>query len=104
MYPYTALFRSGQGIETGNAPGTGRACMPDPKSAAGAGDAMIDMEQRLQQAEQVIREAGRLASGFYDNRGELTIKLKGVQDFVSQADAETEDLIDRKSTRLNSSH
>ncbi|MFC3676381.1 inositol monophosphatase family protein [Ferrovibrio xuzhouensis] len=54
---------------------------------------MIDMEQRLQQAEQVIREAGKLARGFYDNRGDLTIKLKGVQDFVSQADAETEDLI-----------
>src|SRR3546814_6233679 len=97
-------YRRGHGRATGNAPATGLASMPDPKSSAGAGDAMIDMEQRLQQAEQVIREAGRLARGFYDNRGELTIKLKGVQDFVSQADAETEDLIDRKSTRLNSSH
>jgi myo-inositol-1(or 4)-monophosphatase len=54
---------------------------------------MIDMEQRLQHAEQVIREAGKLARGFYDNRGDLVVKLKGVQDFVSQADAETEDLI-----------
>ncbi|HEX6957201.1 MAG TPA: inositol monophosphatase family protein [Ferrovibrio sp.] len=54
---------------------------------------MIDVEQRLQHAEQVIREAGKLARGFYDNRGELVVKLKGVQDFVSQADAETEDLI-----------
>ncbi|WP_341705275.1 inositol monophosphatase family protein [Ferrovibrio sp.] len=54
---------------------------------------MISIEQRLHHAEQVIREAGKLARGFYDNRGDLTVKLKGVQDFVSQADAETEDLI-----------
>lgn len=53
----------------------------------------IDVEQRLHHAEQVIREAGKLARGFFDNRGDLVIKLKGVQDFVSQADAETEDLI-----------
>lgn len=54
---------------------------------------MMDMEQRLHHAEQVIREAGKLACGFFDNRDDLLIKLKGVQDFVSQADAETEDLI-----------
>lgn len=54
---------------------------------------MIDIEHRLHHAEQVIREAGRLARGFYDNRSDLVVKLKGVQDFVSQADAETEDLI-----------
>lgn len=54
---------------------------------------MIDIEHRLHHAEQVIREAGKLARGFFDNRGDLLIKLKGVQDFVSQADGETEDLI-----------
>jgi myo-inositol-1(or 4)-monophosphatase len=54
---------------------------------------MIDIDQRLQHAIQVIREAGKLARGFFDNRNELVVKLKGVQDFVSQADAETEDLI-----------
>lgn len=54
---------------------------------------MMDVEQRLHQAELVIREAGRLARGFFDNRSELVVKLKDVQDFVSQADAETEDLI-----------
>ncbi|MCW0233471.1 MAG: inositol monophosphatase [Ferrovibrio sp.] len=54
---------------------------------------MIDIDQRLQHATQVIREAGRLARGFFDNRSELVVQLKGVQDFVSQADAETEDLI-----------
>ena len=54
---------------------------------------MMDVEQRLHQAEQVIREAGKLARGFFDNRSDLVVKLKGVQDFVSQADAETEDLI-----------
>jgi myo-inositol-1(or 4)-monophosphatase len=53
----------------------------------------IDIDQRLQHAIQVIREAGKLARGFYDNRKDLVVKLKGVQDFVSQADAETEDLI-----------
>lgn len=54
---------------------------------------MIDLEHRLTHAAQVIREGGKLARGFYDNRGELVVKLKGVQDFVSQADSETEDLI-----------
>ncbi len=54
---------------------------------------MIDLEHRLTHAAQVIREGGRLARGFYDNRSELVVKLKGVQDFVSQADSETEDLI-----------
>ena len=54
---------------------------------------MMDVEQRLHQAELVIREAGKLARGFFDNRNDLVVKLKGVQDFVSQADAETEDLI-----------
>jgi myo-inositol-1(or 4)-monophosphatase len=53
----------------------------------------IDIDRRLQHASQVIREAGKLARGFFDNRGDLVVKLKGVQDFVSQADAETEDLI-----------
>ncbi len=53
----------------------------------------FDIEKRLQHASQVIREAGKLARGFFDNRSELVVKLKGVQDFVSQADAETEDLI-----------
>lgn len=53
----------------------------------------IDIDKRLQHATQVIREAGKLARGFFDNRSELVVKLKGVQDFVSQADAETEDLI-----------
>jgi myo-inositol-1(or 4)-monophosphatase len=53
----------------------------------------FDIDKRLQHASQVIREAGKLARGFFDNRSELVIKLKGVQDFVSQADAETEDLI-----------
>lgn len=54
---------------------------------------MIDIEHRLQHASQVIREAGKLARSFFDNRSDLVVKLKGVQDFVSQADSETEDLI-----------
>lgn len=54
---------------------------------------MPDIDQRLTHALQVIREGGRLARSFYDNRADLVVKLKGVQDFVSQADAETEDLI-----------
>jgi myo-inositol-1(or 4)-monophosphatase len=53
----------------------------------------FDIDKRFQHASQVIREAGKLARGFFDNRSELVVKLKGVQDFVSQADAETEDLI-----------
>lgn len=52
-----------------------------------------DLEQRLRVAEQVIREAGTLASAHYSGRAALTISRKGAQDLVSEADRACEDLI-----------
>lgn len=41
----------------------------------------------------LIREAGDLAHGYFKKRGTLTIKSKGLQDVVSEADLNTELLI-----------
>ncbi|MEO9337662.1 inositol monophosphatase [Mesorhizobium sp. SB112] len=41
----------------------------------------------------LIREAGDLAHGYFRDRGALTIKSKGLQDVVSEADLNTELLI-----------
>jgi myo-inositol-1(or 4)-monophosphatase len=51
------------------------------------------IERRLKLAEEITREAGRLARAFFDNRSTLHVEQKGVQDFVSRADKETEALI-----------
>lgn len=42
---------------------------------------------------ELIREAGALALGYFNNRETLKVESKGVQDLVSQADVETEKLI-----------
>lgn len=44
-------------------------------------------------AKTVTAEAGRLADDYFRRLGTLTIKSKGVQDLVSEADVETEKLI-----------
>ena len=41
----------------------------------------------------LIKDAGALAHGYFKRRGELTIKSKGMQDMVSEADINTELLI-----------
>ncbi|HET7717040.1 MAG TPA: inositol monophosphatase family protein [Bauldia sp.] len=44
----------------------------------------------------VTREAGALALDYYRRRGSLPVERKGLQDFVSEADKKTEELIVRK--------
>ena len=51
------------------------------------------IDARYQFALQLIRDAGDLAHGFFKARGDLTVKTKGLQDLVSEADTETEVLI-----------
>jgi myo-inositol-1(or 4)-monophosphatase len=41
----------------------------------------------------IIREAGELALGYFNNRAALSVTSKGLQDVVSEADVETEKLI-----------
>lgn len=53
----------------------------------------IDLERRLQAAAAITRDAGKLALDFFDRRDQLEVELKGMQDLVSQADRQTEDVI-----------
>ena len=48
---------------------------------------------RFTLAQTVIRDAGALASGYFHNLSSLTVKSKGPQDVVSEADLNTELLI-----------
>ena len=52
-----------------------------------------DLEQRALVAEKVVREAGRLARKYYFARGGLEVEKKGLQDLVSNADRECEELV-----------
>ena len=45
---------------------------------------------------ELIQEAGELAHGYFRRRDTLTVKSKGLQDVVSEADLETELLIKRR--------
>jgi myo-inositol-1(or 4)-monophosphatase len=51
------------------------------------------MSDRFAAGLSIIRQAGEVARGFFNNRDTLKIESKGVQDLVSQADVETEKLI-----------
>ena len=51
------------------------------------------LEPRLAAAERAAREAGRLLLSHYGQRGQLAIEQKGLNDFVSNADREAEDII-----------
>ncbi len=51
------------------------------------------LEARFDAAVAVAREAGALARRHYENRDDLIREVKGVQDLVSVADREVEDLI-----------
>lgn len=51
------------------------------------------IDTRYAFALELIRAAGDLAHGFFKKRSALTIKTKGLQDLVSEADTETEVLI-----------
>ena len=55
----------------------------------------IDAGERRAFAEEVARDAGRLALSYFRRDG-LTVKSKGVLDWVTDADVETEELIGRQ--------
>jgi myo-inositol-1(or 4)-monophosphatase len=55
-----------------------------------------DLEQRLAFARELIMEAGAVALGYFDRLSTLTVRNKGVQDVVSEADVEVEQLIKRR--------
>ena len=52
-----------------------------------------ELRERLDFAEPLIREAGRVAAGHFARRASLTIDRKGRQDLVSEADRDCEALI-----------
>ncbi|CAM5767394.1 inositol-1-monophosphatase [Labrys miyagiensis] len=52
--------------------------------------------QRYSFAHGLIKEAGLLALGYFNELGSLTVKSKGVQDVVSEADLQTELLIKKR--------
>jgi myo-inositol-1(or 4)-monophosphatase len=59
------------------------------------------LAQRFFAAQEIAREAGRLAVGYIDDLDRLNVELKGPQDFVSAADRAVEHLIiDRLSVRF----
>ena len=59
-----------------------------------------DRRIRLDAAIAVAHEAGAIALQHYRNLGALTIVIKGLQDLVSEADRETEDVIKTRLTTL----
>jgi len=59
-----------------------------------------DLDHRLQAAETIVREAGRVATDYFARRELLSIDRKGVQDLVSDADRSCEDLIVAGLSRL----
>jgi len=53
----------------------------------------LNLKQRREAAEAVIREAGTLAADYFARRSSLSIDHKGAQDLVSEADRASEALI-----------
>ncbi|MEZ5936440.1 MAG: inositol monophosphatase [Alphaproteobacteria bacterium] len=52
-----------------------------------------DLDLRLKTAAAITRDAGKLALDFFERRDQLQVELKGMQDLVSLADRQTEDVI-----------
>ncbi|MEM8952414.1 MAG: inositol monophosphatase [Pseudomonadota bacterium] len=52
-----------------------------------------DLDIRLKTAAAITRDAGKLALDFFHRRDQLDVELKGMQDLVSIADRQTEDVI-----------
>jgi myo-inositol-1(or 4)-monophosphatase len=52
-----------------------------------------DLELRLAAAAAITRDAGKLALDYFRRRDQLEIEQKGMQDLVSKADREVEDMI-----------
>ncbi|MEX1056455.1 MAG: inositol monophosphatase family protein, partial [Natronospirillum sp.] len=55
-----------------------------------SGEATVALNERLQLAKQVARAAGLRALAYFNHSHELTVKTKGKQDWVSEADTEVE--------------
>jgi myo-inositol-1(or 4)-monophosphatase len=56
----------------------------------------MSLERRYEAGLAIIKEAGQVAAGYFNRRAELTIQSKGVQDFASEADVQTEILIKKR--------
>ena len=56
----------------------------------------MDLQSRHDLCLDLIRDAGSLAQGYFRDLGGLTIKSKGLQDMVSEADLNTEVLIKQR--------
>ena len=56
---------------------------------------MSSIDERFEFACATIKDAGALALGYFRNFESLEVKSKGVQDMASEADVETEKLIER---------
>ena len=59
---------------------------------------MSSIDERFEFACELIRKAGAKALGYFRNFESLEVKSKGVQDMASEADVETEKLIERAVT------
>jgi myo-inositol-1(or 4)-monophosphatase len=59
----------------------------------------LAIEPRRRAAEAAVRQAGKLAAGFYARRSSLRVDRKGAQDLVSEADRACEDAIVRALSR-----
>jgi myo-inositol-1(or 4)-monophosphatase len=59
----------------------------------------MSVAERIDQAEEIAREAGALALDFFGRQTELNIERKGLQDTVSQADRAVETLIAQRLTK-----
>ncbi|SDU85726.1 myo-inositol-1(or 4)-monophosphatase [Microlunatus sagamiharensis] len=63
--------------------------MTDPTTETGE----TWLQERARVAEEIIRDAGAVALGYFDRLAELTVRSKGVQDVVSEADVAVEHLV-----------
>lgn len=59
-------------------------------------EAEAGLFQRSKIAEQIVREAGELARGYFLDRDRLNISTKGTQDWVTNVDVEVETLIRKR--------
>src|SRR3712207_2114489 len=56
----------------------------------------MDLQSRYTFGLSLIRDAGEMALGYFNNRASLTIQNKGPQDLASEADINTELLIRKR--------
>ena len=64
-----------------------------PSGSAGRDDVNEEIAARLAAGQEIARKAGDLALKYFKARDQLVVEHKGLQDVVSRADREVEDLI-----------